>query len=575
MSTLLDQQIAQHLEDVQARWQRGIRSFFQTLERVKYLRESRKLDREREIVKVIRSAVHGDIYVNRVELLLLDSFYLQRLRNVSQMGLLHLVFPDARHSRFEHTLGVLHMAKRLLAKESFLVEKVTAQTHYDLAFAAILHDVGHGPFSHAAESVLAAVGLDETMRGERYHEARVVSMIGETDFQLKRLAQDRYGIREFLEKTDCTPDRIVKLITGGDDWLAPAMNGPIDIDKLEYFQRDAYYTGVPSGAIDADRLLSLVRINRKDDVPQEIGFDPKSVVSLLQFIYARQFVYGATIFHPVVRIVEAMLIIAFDLALRDLPPNLARDIVLDLELMDDYDLIRFLEIVAFGSEKSPTRTLLRMILDGIRTRTLLKRIRMIGVSTILQDTGYASAGDLCEVLGSCVYFAISNFSKSSISELEEACPGISSGIVGLVLQEPPRRIEDARDTLERLRIIREKDVQTLTGELLATNPTLEYGLSDTNLHGRAIARLERDLWKAQLLIQAEHREAARMKSKEVEIGEILWREISREIREVKENVDAPVSWRPSTENYTDVQREVKQELVRLGWKEVPGDAQLE
>src|SRR5205809_5536636 len=159
----LSHEIREQLDSVQDRWRRGIDAFQQTLDEISRLKDEGSLENEEQKIVSIRSAIHGDIRINRLELKLIDSFFLQRLRDVSQMGLLNLVYPDARHSRFEHTLGVFHMAKRLLQREE-LAATIQPSDRKDLLYATILHDIGHGPFSHATETILDSIGLDSYLR---------------------------------------------------------------------------------------------------------------------------------------------------------------------------------------------------------------------------------------------------------------------------------------------------------------------------------------------------------------------------------------------------------------------------
>jgi HD superfamily phosphohydrolase len=330
------------IETCHNRWRRGAEDF-----RRRLLKQSQK-------PTTIRSAVYGNMEFSSDEMLLIESFYLQRMRRVSQMGLINLVYPDARHSRFEHSLGVLHSLKSLLTSDLQVRRALsTADEVNPLLAAAILHDCGHGPFSHTTETLLHAYGLDGTLRpqepGEpkstKPHERRARDMILDKDFHLKHLGIESYGLADALStRWNVDPAGVVGLIVGKKDTsLANLVSGPFDVDKMDYFRRDAYFSGTTGGGIDMDALKRFVRITGTG-TDRRVGFDQRLVSHLLHFLAAREHVYNIGAYHPVTRASAALLLVAGDLAIHALPSELLTLIYLNIELLDDQELLSIFEI---------------------------------------------------------------------------------------------------------------------------------------------------------------------------------------------------------------------------------------
>jgi HD superfamily phosphohydrolase len=181
----------------------------------------------------IKDSVHDHIEVEGVAADLLDTPAVQRLRRISQLGTVKLVYPSANHTRFEHSLGVYHLADRAL--NSLGIEGTEAER---VRAAALLHDIGHAPFSHNVEDLLyRETGL--------YHDD-----VGDL------LADSRVG--DVLADHDLDPDRIAGLIAG-DGRLGQLVSGELDVDRMDYLVRDAHHTGVPYGTIDHERLVRELR----------------------------------------------------------------------------------------------------------------------------------------------------------------------------------------------------------------------------------------------------------------------------------------------------------------------------
>lgn len=252
-------------------------------------------------MKRIYDPVHHFIELTAAEARLLDCAVLQRLRRLRQLGLAYLAFPSAEHSRFSHALGALAMGTRAFdqlardGREFFVNEADAAYQRRLLRAALILHDVGHGPFSHACEAVL----------GVR-HEERTRAMLGLPE------------MRSHLCALDVDAADVLDLILGSTGSKYPVLSelvsGPnLDADRMDYLLRDAYFTGVTSGRYDADQLVASLRIFHIEPLTNSgraqpvLGIDRRGVVALESFVLARYMMFASVYFHHTTRMFERVL----------------------------------------------------------------------------------------------------------------------------------------------------------------------------------------------------------------------------------------------------------------------------
>jgi len=255
-------------------------------------------------VKRIYDPIHHFIELDDGEQALLDAPPLQRLRRLRQLGLAYLAFPAAEHSRFGHALGALAVGERViegLRRHSpgyFTSEADFARQRRLLRASLLLHDVGHGPFSHACEAVLGVP-----------HEARTDAILA--------LPQ----IAAALEALDIASADVRALVTGDDDERFPVLreivSGPnLDADRMDYLLRDGYFTGVVSGRYDADQLIGALRVFERHGRPV-LGVDGRGTVALESFVLARYMMFSTVYFHHTTRQFERIL----HAALRELWPQ--------------------------------------------------------------------------------------------------------------------------------------------------------------------------------------------------------------------------------------------------------------
>jgi HD superfamily phosphohydrolase len=227
------------------------------------------------VKKNIKDPVHGYITLNANIQQILDHPAVQRLRYIRQLGFSYLVYPGAHNTRFEHSLGTMHLAAKAATHFSLTSEECALVT-----VSALLHDIGHGPYSHAVEPLIKEeLGLTHT---------------GIADL-LKKSA-----LQEQISSLDVCPEDVVEMIEGKHP-LAEIIHGDLDVDRMDYLLRDAHHTGVTYGAVDCDRLIQSLYHGEKGLIIKESGI--QAAESLL---IARTLMRPAVYFHHVSRIAEKM-----------------------------------------------------------------------------------------------------------------------------------------------------------------------------------------------------------------------------------------------------------------------------
>ncbi|OGH04736.1 MAG: hypothetical protein A2600_02980 [Candidatus Lambdaproteobacteria bacterium RIFOXYD1_FULL_56_27] len=268
----------------------------------------------REKSHFIRCPIHGSMPFGSREMVLVDSPYFQRLRQISQLGFASLVFPGATHTRFSHSLGVAHLAGRVFDQlclgQGFDLNEVydpqqLAYFRQLLRFAALLHDVGHPPFSHAGEPILPPVGtlglpealVDDPNRGATHEDytCAVILRLAQEGLLDPEEAQDLVAI---LSKTGRVGKKL--LAKEGGPLIYPLLcqliNGEIDVDRMDYLLRDAYHAGVPYGKFDLDRLVSALSVVRYRDWLL-LALKQEDVATYENFLLSRVHMFHQIYFH--------------------------------------------------------------------------------------------------------------------------------------------------------------------------------------------------------------------------------------------------------------------------------------
>lgn len=280
-------------------------------------------------MKIIKDPVHGYVEVEDFALALLDSPALQRLRYVRQLGFSYLVYPGANHTRFEHSLGTMFLADVACRRFQLPEEERTLVTA-----AALLHDIGHGPFSHASEPLMEA-------------------FLNRTHDDIGTIVEEQTGC--ILRESGIDPDELCAVVQGKHP-LSGIIHGDLDVDRMDYLLRDAYYTGAPYGTVDAQRLIRyLIR------TPEGTVLDENGINAAESLLIARTLMRPSVYYHHVSRIGESM----FQLAMLEHISGKGEKEVQALLTMDDATCMYTLR-----TSENPVS---RELADRIYGRRLYKR----------------------------------------------------------------------------------------------------------------------------------------------------------------------------------------------------------
>jgi len=234
-------------------------------------------------LKILNDPIYGFITIpNPLLYDLIQHPYFQRLRRISQMGLSYLVYPGAHHTRFHHALGCMHIMQKAIEVLRFKGVEISKEEENALFVAILLHDIGHGPFSHAMEhSIVENVN----------HEA--ISMLFMDKLNADFGGQLSLAIKVF--KGDYHRKFMLQLISS-----------QLDMDRMDYLKRDSFYTGVAEGNINSDRLIQMMNV--VDDV---LVLEEKGIYSIEKFLMARRLMYWQAYLHKTSLVAELILIKVF------------------------------------------------------------------------------------------------------------------------------------------------------------------------------------------------------------------------------------------------------------------------
>ena len=222
--------------------------------------------------KIINDPIYGFISI-RFPLIwqLIEHPFVQRLRRVSQLGLSSLVFPGANHSRFHHAVGAMHLMDKAIITLKSKGHEITKKEHEASLVAILLHDVGHGPFSHALENSI--------VNNLKHEKISLMYMYKLNDIFEKKLST---AIEIFTKKYK-------------KKFLNQLVSSQIDVDRMDYLNRDSFYSGVNEGIISSDRIISMLNVYNN-----ELVVDYKGLYSVEKFIIARKLMYWQVYLHKTV-----------------------------------------------------------------------------------------------------------------------------------------------------------------------------------------------------------------------------------------------------------------------------------
>jgi hypothetical protein len=230
-------------------------------------------------LKILNDPIYGFITIpDSIIYDLVEHPYFQRLRRISQMGLSYLVYPGVHHTRFHHALGSMHMMQKAIQVIRFKGTIISKEEEKALYIAILLHDIGHGPFSHAMEhSIVEDVN----------HEA--ISLL---------------FMNELNKEFDGQLNLAIKIFKGEYDrkFMLQLVSSQLDMDRMDYLKRDSFYSGVAEGNINSDRLIQMMTV-----VEDTLVIEEKGIYSVEKFLMARRLMYWQVYFHKTSLVAEIIL----------------------------------------------------------------------------------------------------------------------------------------------------------------------------------------------------------------------------------------------------------------------------
>lgn len=331
-------------------------------------------------VAEIRDPVHGYIRMTEVEKELIDSPFVQRLRRIHQLAGSYLVYPGATHTRFEHVIGTMHVAGMIgdaLVRGSGLVPDQVQEAR----IAALLHDVGHGPFSHMYEEVLAG----------KSHEEISQRIILET------------SIGDILDRNGFSPRKMSEFAVGRLKSKAPFMNeiiaGSLSADMMDYLPRDSYFTGVEYGKVDAQRVMNSLHV-----MGGHLVIDDAALYAYEALLLARYEMFKAVYFHRTVRAAELMLVRSMQLADRVLGLTDLSDLSRYLDLTDEIVIHRLVTLDPSTPELKEARRLAvdfraRRLVKCVFERVVQRREEKVGLLFADESARQRTVSDIAKASG--------------------------------------------------------------------------------------------------------------------------------------------------------------------------------
>lgn len=315
--------------------------------------------------KIINDPVYGFININSDLIYdLIEHPYFQRLRRIRQLGLSCLVYPGANHTRFEHAIGAVHLMRSAIDVLKMKAIDISDEEDEAVLIAILLHDIGHGPFSHA---------LENTLVSDVSHEHFSLSLMEELNSQFN--GQLSLAIQIFKNEYH-------------KKFLHQLVASQLDIDRLDYLRRDSFYSGVIEGTIGSDRIIKMMNV-----VNDTLVIDKKGIYSIEKFLIARRLMYWQVYLHKTVLAAEYMLINVLrrvkELSMQGnhffAPPNLQyflnnhiskevfddpakkKEIIQNFVLLDDSDILSSIKQWSLSQDK-----VLAYLSNAIINRNLLK-----------------------------------------------------------------------------------------------------------------------------------------------------------------------------------------------------------
>ena len=282
--------------------------------------------------KFIRDSVYGDITINDFEVQIMDMPQFQRLRRIKQLGLINLIYPGATHTRFEHCVGTMNLGSKLaeeLCLDQYEIELIRA--------SALLHDIGHGPFSHVSEGVLSVP-----------HEKLTNYVVTKTS--MRDLLEEKFDVNQIID------------LVNGNGKLGPIVSSELDVDRMDYLLRDSHNTGVSYGIIDYERIISNLTLNKG------LTLDIKGVQAAEGALVSRYFMYPSVYQHHTTRILNSM----FRRALKKTLTN---------GTINEKDIYKYDDTDIIATFRNSEDDYVKDIMNRLDNRIIPKRVKTIRLDT--------------------------------------------------------------------------------------------------------------------------------------------------------------------------------------------------
>jgi len=231
-------------------------------------------------MKILNDPIYGFITIRYpIILKLIDHPYFQRLNRIKQLGLSYLVYPGAHHTRFHHAIGAMHLMQNAIEVLKLKEVEITEEEELGVLIAILLHDIGHGPFSHALEHTLVK-GVS--------HEDISILLMDKLNVEFK--GELNLSIEIFTNKYK-------------KKFLHQLVSSQLDMDRLDYLKRDSFYSGVSEGVVSSDRIINMLNVYK-----DELVIEEKGIYSIEKFIVARRLMYWQVYLHKTVLSAENLLV---------------------------------------------------------------------------------------------------------------------------------------------------------------------------------------------------------------------------------------------------------------------------
>jgi uncharacterized protein len=332
--------------------------------------------------KTVRDPIHGMIFLDSKEWAAVNSRVFQRLREIHQLAMTYLVYPGTTHTRFEHSIGVCHIAGRLARQL-----EATDDEYKQVRHAALLHDLGHGPFSHVSEGL-----IDDRSGVKGCHEAISAYLI-----------RNDAELRDALTAEAC--ERAAELVekAGQRTFLRDIVSGPTDADKLDYLLRDSRFAGVENGHYDLDRIVDTATVIDREQPESFLGFEQDGVWAVEALLLARHHMHRQVYGHKTRIATDIMVTRALKCGIAE---GTLDEAAYTLEVVDDKPKVTDAFIKKYLPEtdasvmerllaQDPEHTSFKLA-DRLRSRNLLRRSASLALHRERQEFGKQQYGKILD-----------------------------------------------------------------------------------------------------------------------------------------------------------------------------------